>query len=109
MPNGSYLTTFIDQCDNYLYNLCAGDYGIVSFDGTTYYYVSRIPDTECNFPNEMYFQLLAAECAMRYLLKQNADTTAVGALYTNMMNTYKNSLSQNGGYARIASVYSDCF
>lgn len=109
LPNNQWLKTDIDQCDKYYKNWAIGDYGVYSTDGTKMYYVSRIPDTECNFPNEMYFQLLAAECAMRYLLKQNADTTAVGALYTNMMNTYKNSLSQNGGYARIASVYSDCF
>lgn len=105
LPNNRWLKTDIDQCDKYYENRAVGDYGIYTTDGSKMYYVSRIPDTEMNFPNNMYFQLLAAECAMRYILKQNGDITSISTLYTNMVNTYKSSLSQNGGYTRIANIY----
>lgn len=83
------------------------DYGYITTDGTDKYLVSYIPDTLLNFPNQLYFELIAAECAMRFLLKQNADITGLQNIYNNMANSYKNSLSQNGAYPRITNIYGD--
>lgn len=83
------------------------DYGYIVTDGTDKYLVSYIPDTLLNFPNQLYFELIAAECAMRFLLKQNADITGLQNIYNNMANSYKNSLSQNGAYPRITNIYGD--
>lgn len=83
------------------------DYGYITSDGTDKYLVSYIPDTLLNFPNNLYFELIAAECAMRFLLKQNADITGIQNIYNNMVNSYKNSLSQNGAYPRITNIYTE--
>lgn len=83
------------------------DYGYIISDGTDKYLVSYIPDTLLNFPNQLYFELIAAECAMRFLLKQNADITGLQNIYNNMANSYKNSLSQNGAYPRITNIYTE--
>ena len=83
------------------------DYGYIVTDGSDKYLVSYIPDTCLNFPNNLYFELIAAECAMRFLLKQNADISGIQNIYNNMANSYKNSLSQNGAYARITNIYGD--
>lgn len=83
------------------------DYGYIVTDGTDKYLVSYIPDTCLNFPNNLYFELIAAECAMRFLLKQNGDISGIQNIYNNMANSYKNSLSQNGAYARITNIYGD--
>lgn len=83
------------------------DYGYIITDGTDKYLVSYVPDTLLNFPNQLYFELIAAECAMRFLLKQNADITGLQNIYNNMANSYKNSLSQNGAYPRITNIYGD--
>lgn len=82
-------------------------YGYITTDGTDKYLVSYIPDTLLNFPNQLYFELIAAECAMRFLLKQNADITGIQNIYNNMANSYKNSLSQNGAYPRITNIYGE--
>lgn len=83
------------------------DYGYIITDGTEKYLVSYIPDTLLNFPNQLYFELIAAECAMRFLLKQNADISGLQNIYNNMANSYKNSLSQNGAYPRITNIYGE--
>lgn len=80
-------------------------YGVLTSDGTNASIISWIPDTEMNFPNEMYFSLIAADLALRFLMKQNADGSSVTALYTDMKATFMQSLSQASDFCRVKNVY----
>ena len=80
-------------------------YGIVYYDGNVKI-KSLLPDTEFNFPNELYVEVLAASLAVRYAMKQNANVEGLNNLYENMKGQFLNSLSQDSGYTRINNVYS---
>lgn len=80
-------------------------YGIVYYDGNVKI-KSLLPDTEFNFPNELYVEVLAASLAIRYAMKQNANVEGLNNLYENMKGQFLNSLSQDSGYTRINNVYS---
>ena len=80
-------------------------YGIVYYDGNVKI-KSLLPDTEFNFPNELYVEVLAASLAIRYAMKQNASVEGLNNLYENMKGQFLNSLSQDAGYTRINNVYS---
>jgi hypothetical protein len=76
-------------------------YGILTLDGL----YSIMPDTELNFPNDLYFSLLACDLALRYCTKMNSNTDGLSNLYANMQTTFMNTLSQDSGYTRIRNVY----
>lgn len=76
-------------------------YGLLTPDGL----LSVMPDTELNFPNDLYFSLLACDLALRYCMKMNSNTDGLSNLYANMQTTFMNTLSQDSGYTRIRSVY----
>lgn len=80
-------------------------YGILYYDGNVKI-KSLLPDTEFNFPNELYVEVLAASLAIRYAMKQNANVEGLNNLYENMKGQFLNSLSQDSGYTRINNVYS---
>lgn len=80
-------------------------YGVVYYDGNVRI-KSLLPDTEFNFPNELYVEVLAASLAIRYAMKQNASVEGLNNLYENMKGQFLNSLSQDSGYTRINNVYS---
>lgn len=80
-------------------------YGLITTDGTYITVKSYYPDTIMNFPNEMYFSLLACDLALRFVMKANMDTTGLNNLYTNMQITFMNTLSQDGSYTRIRNAY----
>lgn len=80
-------------------------YGIVYYDGNVKI-KSLLPDTEFNFPNELYVEVLAASLAIRYAMKQNASVEGLNNLYENMKGQFLNSLSQDSGYTRMNNVYS---
>lgn len=80
-------------------------YGLLSSDGTNAFITSWVPDTEMNFPNEMYFSMIACDLALRFLMKQNADGSSVTALYQDMKTTFMQSLSQNADFCRVKNVY----
>ena len=80
-------------------------YGPLVSNGTTSKLLSCIPDTELNFPNDLYFSLLACDLALRYAMKMNANTDGLNNLYMNMQSTFMNTLSQDSGYTRIRNVY----
>lgn len=79
-------------------------YGPLMYTGV-YTLKSVYEDTVFNFPNELYFSLLAADLAMRYAMKQNADFSGLQQLYQSMKDTFMNSLTQAGGFTRIKNVY----
>ena len=80
-------------------------YGLLNSDGTNAFITSWMPDTEMNFPNELYFSLIACDLALRFLMKQNADGSSVQALYQDMKQTFSNTLSQSSDFVRVKNVY----
>lgn len=86
-------------------DLASLKYGLLHTDGTNSFITSWVPDTEMNFPNEMYFSLIACDLALRFLMKQNADGSSVIALYNDMKQTFMNALSQSSDGVRIKNVY----
>lgn len=80
-------------------------YGPLVSNGTFTTLKSCIPDTDMNFPNNLYFSLIACDLALRYAMKANQETTGLDNLYTNMWNELKNGLDQSGSYTRIKNVY----
>lgn len=81
------------------------NYGIICSSGTDVVVKSLIPDTLLNFPNELYFTLLAANVAIRMISKQNVANEGLNQIYDNSMTLYLNSLGQNADYQRIKDVY----
>lgn len=79
-------------------------YGVLYYNGF-YTVKSTVEDTEFNFPNDLYFSLLACDLALRYCMKMNANTDGLNNLYTNMQTTFMNTLSQAADYTRIKNVY----
>lgn len=84
--------------------LFTSKYGPVIYDGDVKV-ESGLPDTEFNFPNELYIQVLAASLAVKYAMKQNADVNGLNNLYENYKSNFLNSLSQDVGFTRITNVY----
>lgn len=81
------------------------EYGPLTTDGTNLTLYSGVPDTDMNFPKELFFSLMAANLAVRFLMKQNADSSGMNSIYENMLSTYRNSLSENGNYRVITNAY----
>lgn len=79
-------------------------YGPVIYDGEVKV-ISAIPDTEFNFPNELYIMVLAASLAVKYAMKQNASVEGLNNLYDNYKSNFLNSLSQDASYTRITNIY----
>lgn len=79
-------------------------YGPVIYDGDVKV-LSAIPDTEFNFPNELYIMVLAASLAVKYAMKQNASVEGLNNLYDNYKSNFLNSLSQDASYTRITNIY----
>lgn len=80
-------------------------YGVVCSNGTDFYVMSRYPDTEFNFPNEVLYSLVAANLGLKLLAKQNADSSGLKELYQNMYNVYCDSLSQDASYLTVRNAY----
>lgn len=80
-------------------------YGVLCSNGTDFWVMSRYPDTLFNFPNEVFYQLIAANLGLRFLTKQNADSSGLDNLYQAMLNTYVDSLGQDSMYSTIVNVY----
>ena len=80
-------------------------YGNIQSNGTATFVYSNAEETLLNLPNNIYFSLLAANLAIRFASKQNADIAQLQQLYDNMIQTYNASLSQNADMPRIRNVY----
>lgn len=86
-------------------SVCPLRYGLANTNGTDSMITSWMPDTEMNFPNELYFSMIACDLALRFLMKQNADGSSVQALYQDMKQTFVNTLSQSADFCRVKNVY----
>lgn len=76
-------------------------YGFVTFDNTVY---SCIPDTLLSFPNNLYYNVISYDLAIRFLCKQNADSTGVENLNINAWKQLTASIDQDADYPRIKNV-----
>lgn len=98
-PNGSEIVEKVDVPSIGPVHLVK--YGFLTFDGTLY---SCIPDTELNFPNNIYYDCIAYDLAIRFLCKQNADSSGVEALNTNAWNQLTNSIDMSSDFQRVKLV-----
>ena len=98
-PNGSEIVEKIDVPSIGAVHLVK--YGFLTFDGTLY---SCIPDTELNFPNNIYYDCIAYDLAIRFLCKQNADSSGVEALNSNAWNQLTNSIDMSSDFQRVKLV-----
>ena len=76
-------------------------YGFLTFDGKLY---SNVPDTELDFPNNIYYDCIAYDLAVRFLCKMNADSTGVEALNQNAWTQLTSSIDQSADYPRVKLV-----
>ena len=98
-PNGSEIVEKVDVPS--IGPVFCTKYGFLTFDGTLY---SCIPDTELNFPNNIYYDCIAYDLAIRFLCKQNADSSGVEALNTNAWNQLTNSIDMSSDFQRVKLV-----
>ena len=80
-------------------------YGVLCSNGTDAWVMSRFPDTLFNFPNEVLYSLVAANLGLKFLAKQNADSSGLKEVYENMYNVYTDSLSQDASYPIVRNAY----
>lgn len=98
-PNGSEIVEKVDVPS--IGDVHLVKYGFLTFDSTLY---SCIPDTELNFPNNIYYDCIAYDLAIRFLCKQNADSSGVEALNTNAWNQLTNSIDMSSDFQRVKLV-----
>ena len=98
-PNGSEIVEYIDVPA--IGNVILVKYGFLTFDGTLY---SCIPDTELNFPNNMLYDVISYDLAVRFLCKQNADSSGVENLNRNAWNQFINAIDMSSDFQRIKNV-----
>lgn len=82
-------------------NIYQTQYGFLTFDGKLH---SNIPDTELNFPNNTYFEVLSYDLAIRFLCKQNADSSGCENLNKNAWALLTASIDNSADFARIKNV-----
>lgn len=98
-PNGSEIIEKVDVPS--IGPLVLIKYGFVTFDNTVY---SCIPDTLLSFPNNLYYNVISYDLAIRFLCKQNADSTGVENLNINAWKQLTASIDQDADYPRIKNV-----
>ena len=82
-------------------NIYRTQYGFLTFDGKLY---SNIPDTELNFPNNLYYDCIIYDLAIRFLCKQNADSSGCENLNRNAWSLLTSSIDNSADFARIKNV-----
>jgi len=80
-------------------------YGLLVSNGTYTKITSYIPDTALNFPNQLLWQIMACDLAIRFVLKQNGDVTSLNTLYQDMWLQFMNTIDMDADYDRIKNVY----
>ena len=76
-------------------------YGFLGIDGKLY---SNIPDTWLDFPNNIYYDVISYDLAIRFLCKQNADSSGVENLNLNAWSQLTSGIDQSADYPRIKLV-----
>ena len=81
--------------------LICTNYGFLDFSGKLY---SNVPDTQLSFPNNIFFDCISYDLAIRFLCKMNADSSGVENLNRNAWNQLTASIDQNADFPRIKLV-----
>lgn len=98
-PNGSEIVEKIDIPS--IGGIYCVKYGYLTFDGKLY---SCIPDTELNFPNNFMYDLIAYDLAVRFLCKQNADSSGVENQNRNAWNAFIAGIDMSSDFQRVKLV-----
>lgn len=98
-PNGTEIIEHIDI--PVIGGVMQLQYGFLGIDGKLY---SNIPDTYLDFPNNLYYDVISYDLAVRFLCKQNADSSGVENLNQNAWNQLTASIDQSADYPRIKLV-----
>ena len=81
--------------------LICTNYGFLDFSGKLY---SNVPDTQLSFPNNLFFDCISYDLAIRFLCKMNADSSGVENLNKNAWNQLTASIDANADFMRVKLV-----
>ena len=81
--------------------LICTNYGFLDFSGKLY---SNVPDTQLSFPNNIFFDCISYDLAIRFLCKMNADSSGVENLNRNAWNQLTASIDQNADFQVVKKV-----
>ena len=81
--------------------LICTNYGFLDFSGKLY---SNVPDTQLSFPNNLFFDCISYDLAIRFLCKMNADSSGVENLNRNAWNQLTAAIDQNADFKRVKLV-----
>ena len=81
--------------------LICTNYGFLDFSGKLY---SNVPDTQLSFPNNIFFDCISYDLAIRFLCKMNADSSGVENLNRNAWNQLTASIDANADFPRVKLV-----
>ena len=81
--------------------LICTNYGFLDFSGKLY---SNVPDTQLSFPNNIFFDCISYDLAIRFLCKMNADSSGVENLNRNAWNQLTASIDQNADFQVVKRV-----
>ena len=81
--------------------LICTNYGFLDFSGKLY---SNVPDTQLSFPNNLFFDCISYDLAIRFLCKMNADSSGVENLNRNAWSQLTASIDANADFMRVKLV-----
>ena len=81
--------------------LICTNYGFLDFSGKLY---SNVPDTQLSFPNNLFFDCISYDLAIRFLCKMNADSSGVENLNRNAWNQLTASIDANADFMVVKKV-----
>ena len=81
--------------------LICTNYGFLDFSGKLY---SNVPDTQLSFPNNLFFDCISYDLAIRFLCKMNADSSGVENLNRNAWSQLTAAIDQNADFQVVKKV-----
>ena len=81
--------------------LICTNYGFLDFSGKLY---SNVPDTQLSFPNNLFFDCISYDLAIRFLCKMNADSSGVENLNKNAWSQLTAAIDANADFMRVKLV-----
>lgn len=81
--------------------LICTNYGFLDFSGKLY---SNVPDTQLSFPNNLFFDCISYDLAIRLLCKMNADSSGVENLNRNAWSQLTAAIDQNADFQVVKKV-----
>ena len=81
--------------------LICTNYGFMDFSGKLH---SNVPDTQLSFPNNIFFDCISYDLAIRFLCKMNADSSGVENLNRNAWNQLTAAIDNGADFQVIKKV-----